>query len=95
MIDEVFEEEENIIDDTISNFENIFTQAAEKESFQQRRKKRNTIEMFDDMYDALDITVVEKVSERVEELSPDTCLNLLESVNTDLSTADTQVMNLL
>ena len=83
--EDVFEEEQNVIDDTISNFETIFTQA-EKESFQRTRKKRNTIEMFDDMFDALDITVVEEVSDHVEETDQDS-INLLKCVNTDVSIA--------
>ena len=85
--EDVFEEEQNIIDDTISNFETIFTQA-EKESFQRKRKKRNTIEMFDDMFDALNITVVEEVSDHVEETDRDNSINHLECVNTDVSAAD-------
>ena len=94
--EEVFEEEQNVTvgnNDTISNFETIFTEA-EKENFQRKRKNRNTIEMFDDMFDSLDITVVEKVSDHVGEVAetdrridPDNSISLLECVDTD-STAD-------
>ena len=94
--EEVFEEEQNVTvgnNDTISNFETIFTEA-ENENFQRKRKNRNTIEMFDDMFDSLDITVVEKVSDHVGEVAetdrridPDNSISLLECVDTD-STAD-------
>ena len=95
--EEVFEEEQNKTlsnDDTITNFETIFT-VAEKENFLRKRKNRNTIEMFDDMFDSLDITVIERVSNHVSKegkesnstTEPASSIGLLECVNTD-STAE-------
>ena len=100
----VFEKEQNLtvgINDTISNFETIFN-LAEKENFQQKRKKRNTIELFDDMFDSLDITVIENVSDHVKEdeetnpaanpdnsFSPSECVNTRSSADTTLTLTDT------
>ena len=102
--EEVFEEEQNVTvgnNDTISNFETIFTEA-EKENFQRKRKNRNTIEMFDDMFDSLDITVIENVSDHVKEdeetnpaanpdnsFSPSECVDTGSSADTALTLTDT------
>ena len=91
--EEVFEEEQNKTlsnNDTISNFETIFTMA-EDENFLRKRKNRNTIEIFDDMFDSLDITVVERVSDHVLKEGAETnsatdqddsCIALLECDST-------------
>ena len=85
--EEVFEEEQNMTvgnNDTISNFETIFT-VAENENFLRNRKNRNTIEIFDDMFDSLDITVIENANNYVEKCketnpgsNPDVSIGLLE-----------------
>ena len=94
--EEVFEEEQNKTlsnNDTITNFETIFT-VAENENFLRKRKNRNTIEMFDDMFDSLDITVIERVSDHVEDgketnstTNQESSIDILECVNLD-STAE-------
>ena len=94
--EEVFEEEQNKTlsnNDTITNFETIFT-VAENENFLRKRKNRNTIEMFDDMFDSLDITVIERVSDHVEDgketnstTNQESRIDILECVNLD-STAE-------
>ena len=80
--EEVFEEEQNMTvgnNDTISNFETIFT-VAENENFLRNRKNRNTIEIFDDMFDSLDITVIENASNYVEK-----CKETNPGTNSDVS----------
>ena len=74
----IIEEEQNKTvsnNDTIRNFETIFN-LAEKENSQNTRKNRNTtIEIFDEMFDSLEITVSEEVHPLVqndEETNPGT-----------------------
>ena len=95
----VFEEEQNKTvsnNDTIRNFETIFN-LAEKENSQNTRKNRNTtIEVFDEMFDSLEITVSEGVHPLVqndEETNPGTDqgisnVNLLNGGQSEITVAE-------
>ena len=84
-------------DDTIQNFETIFAVAGKQAS---RRDKRNTIEQFDEMFNALDVTLQDHNVSRLAEEENEPNLETISGVgapsicaNTS-SGADTNVTDL-
>ena len=84
-------------DDTIQNFETIFAVAEKQAS---RRDKRNTIEQFDEMYNALDITLQDDNISRLAEEENEPNLETISGVGapsicaSTSSGADTNVTDL-
>ena len=99
-LEEVFEAELDKTvtnDDTIQNFETIFAVAEKQAS---RRDKRNTIEQFDEMFNALDVTLQDDNVSRLAEEENEPNLETISGVgalslcaNTS-SGADTNVTDL-
>ena len=95
----VFEEEQNKTvsnNDTIRNFETIFNLAEEENSQNTQKHRNTTIEIFDEMFDSLEITVSEEVHPLVqndEETNPGTDqgisnVNLLNCGQSEITVAE-------